>query len=267
MSDDTDIRKASALITDLASELQDSLNSSQIDSTYAHTLFLAASCAYTIRQVQAICLLVNSEGPLYYAQQAEQLVRGLCEIWARVSWMMSPANTEEQVHRLRSIYKKDIDSLSRICKYQLCNGMDPSILADKVEEYRESINELGAKLQKPLEELPNSRTIYEELGRPDLYVVFRYESGPAHASALAISSMLNAIEDDNYILGGPSNYSWVKVLMATLELLKSTSIVIITGLNLDLEKWEKVEINTTREIQALLHPINERYAKTIQNLK
>ena len=265
MSDDTDIRKASALITDLASELQDLLNSSQIDSTYAHTLFLAASCTYTIRQVQAICLLVNSEGPLYYAQQAEQLVRGLCEIWARVSWMMSPANTEEQVHRLRSIYKKDIDSLSRICKYQLCKGMDPSILADTVEEYRERINDLVAKLQKPLEELPNSRIIYEELGRPDLYVVFGYESGPAHASALAISSMLNAIKDEDYIRW-TSNYSWVKVLMATLELLKSTSIVIITGLNLDLEKWEKVEINTTREIQSLLHPINARYAQIIQNL-
>lgn len=265
MNDDTDIRKASVLITDLVSVLKDLLNGSRIDLTYDHTKYLAASCAYTIRQVQAICLLANYEVPLYYAQQAEQLVRGLCEIWARVSWMMDPVDTEERENRLWRIYKNALDNLSRICEYQLCKGMDPSILAGTVESYQEKIKQFEANLDKPLAKLPNSRSIYEELKRPDLYVIFRYESGPVHASALAVSSMLTAIEGENYILGGPSNYSWVKILMATLELLKSTSVVIIKGLNLDLEKWKKVEKRTTSEFQALIHPLDKRYAEQLHS--
>lgn len=184
------IRKAAELIKGHVSNLGEVFDGYQSSRNNPYSLLVVASCVYIMRQVQAICLLTETKGQLYYAEQAEQLVRGLCEAWAKVCWMIQPEDKAERDHRAWCLYNEAKVQHKRIHEYSQANklAIDPGSL-DVIKHYKRQSKEYENSSSRKLKAIPSSKDIYETLGGQEIYAIYRYVSGPIHASITTIGAL------------------------------------------------------------------------------
>ena len=221
-----------------------------------YCLFLSQFCIYTIRQVKAICILVGNEDEPFYTEQAGQLLRGLCETWARSAWMIKPDTENERMDRARTIYKDSTAELRNTIDYKAENlppVMKPlyDLLAareSRIANYEEVYGRVKG--------LPNTRQICENLGRPDMYLIFRYESSPTHASVLSLGTTTSYTAASEPILGSPNPQDRrAQILLTALDVFEDTACTMIEGLDLDVEGWENTRTPVNGEIYERLLPL------------
>ena len=221
-----------------------------------YSLFLSQFSIYTIRQVKAICILVGNEVEPYYSEQAGQLLRGLCETWARSVWMMKPDNEKERMDRARSIHKDSTVQLRNTVDYK-AEYLPPVIkpLQDLLAAREERIVEYeGAN--RLVKGLPSTRQICEELGRPDMYLIFRYESAPTHVSVETLGTTTSYTAASEPVLGSPNPRDRrAQIILTTLDIFEDTARIMIGGLDLDVERWENRRESVNREIYERLLPL------------
>lgn len=259
MDNNDRIREAAELIKYHVSRLGEIFDGHRSSITNPYSLLVVASCAYMMRQVQAICLLTETKGHLYYAEQAEQLVRSLCEAWAKVSWMIQPEDKTERDHRARRLYNDAIDQYQKTYEYSQANKLstDPGLL-DMIKHRKRQFREHERSSNRKLKAMPSSKDICETLGRQEIYAIYRYESGPVHASPTTTGGMLQEVQDNNYIVGGPSPpASWVKVLQATMYLTREIGPVITRGLEIEIDNWIMAGEDTWERVNELFIPLEQ----------
>ena len=238
------IERSARILNDLVSELKALMDDYQTERHGLHIGYLSLFFIYTIRQVRAICILVGDESAPYYAEQAGQLLRCLCEIHAKAAWMMKPDNEQEQTRRARCLQKASVkrERLSDHKEQELLESL--GITAYEKEYF-------------PLKNPPQIRQMLE-IESPDLYKIYQYESSAIHMSSTTLLTTVHSVDpkDRNITLDGPNPLSSpARRLCATLDVLYHTSRVFISGLGLDLRAWEDVEAVRWREIVSLLSPL------------
>ena len=238
------IQRSVILLNDLVSALKPLLDGFQTERCSLHIGYLSRFFVYTIRQVRAICILVGDPSQKY-AEQAGQLLRGLYEIYAKAAWMMNPDDEQQRTRRAWRLQKA---------------GVKQERLSDN--QNQEWFEKLGINKYEedssPLKGLPSLKCMFSEIGCPDLYEFFRYESSAIHVSVLTLSTTVHSLDlaDRTVTLDGPDlPSSSARRLLATLDVLCRTARVRINGLGLDSQAWDKVEAAKTREIVSLLSPL------------
>ena len=255
MAEESSIKKSADLLIALASTLGTLLQSASVENAGPDIQLLARFCVHTVRQVQAICILIGKEEAPYFAEQAGQLLRGLCETWGRASWLMKPNDENERIDRAWRIYKDGVVNLREKVQYDLDHSHPVT------KGWQKAVADLDLLLAKreqftPLKGMPDSRSIYEALGRSDFYSVFRHESDPAHVSAVTLGAMVAHMDARSQHLGGPNpSVRRAQVLLASRALLEATARVIIAGLGLDSGRWEEDEALVRGETDERLQPL------------
>ncbi len=94
-----------------------------------------------------------------------------------------------------------------------------------------------------------------DLGREDLYGLFRWESDPAHGSAVTLGTVVRSSTEEHFDLGGPNQpKDRARRLGAALALLQLSVGVIVAGLGLNVEKWEETFAETEALMTDLVGP-------------
>ena len=243
MNTPTPIQISAELISDMASELKSFLEA-EIRPYGLHSGFMSLFTLHTIRQVKAICLLVGFEKEQYYAEQAGQLVRNLCELYAKLAWMIKPKNDEDRDYRAWQLEKSTIDK-------------EP-ISYDKKILYKElGIVEYESN-RRPIEKLPPLRFMFDKIKSPEVIeTIYRHESSTIHLSRTTLMTNIHSIDPETgEIIVNPPNtlYSRALRLQETLVLLNHIAIELITGLKLDID-WEKEKELTRNRVNELLVPL------------
>ena len=239
------IQRSARLLNDLVSVLKTLMDGHQTERSGLHIKYLSLFLVYTIRQVRGICILVGDEPTQKYAEQAGQLLRCLCEIYAKAAWMMTPDDEQGCAHRAWRLEKASVqkEPLSDAQKQELFESL--GIIA-----YENTSSHLKG--------LPSKKDMFTTIGRSDLYEIYQYESSAIHMSLTTLGTTVHSIDptDGTVILDGPNPpTSSAKRLVATLNVLLYSARVLISGLGLDSQAWEDVEEVRWREIVSLLEPI------------
>ena len=239
------IQRSVKLLNDLVSALQTLMDGYQTERSGLHIKYLSLFLVYTIRQVRAICILVGDESAPYYAEQAGQLLRCLCEVYAKAAWMMNQDDEQGCTHRAWRLEKASVqkEPLSDAQKQELFESL--GIIA-----YENTSSHLKG--------LPSPKCMFTEIGRSDLYEIYQYESSAIHMSLTTLSTTVHSIDpaDRTVVLDGPNPpSSSARRLLATLNVLLYSARVLISGLGLDSQAWEDIEEVRWREIVSLLEPL------------
>ena len=118
MTDIPPIQRAAEILSDLASGLKTLSKEVEVVNAGLQHFYLAQYRIHVIHQVKAICILVGNEEAPYYSEQAGQLVRGLCETWAKVAWMMEPDEETERIDRAWRLYKYQVKKAREKIEYK-----------------------------------------------------------------------------------------------------------------------------------------------------
>ena len=237
------IQRSVILLNDLVSALKPLLDGFQTERCGLHIGYLSRFLVYTIRQVRAICILVGDPSQKY-AEQAGQLLRGLYEIYCKAAWMMNPDDEQLCDRRAWCLEKTGIK------KEPISDNKKQDLFETRgISEYETT--------SSPLKGLPTLKDMFSEIGRPDLYQIFQYESSAIHMSVTTLDTTVHSVDlvDSTVTLDGPDPpSSRAKRLLATRDVLCLTARVFIDGLGLDSQAWNKVEVAKTEEIVRLLSP-------------
>ena len=247
MNTPTPIQISAELISDLASELKRLLRAG-IPLHGLHFGYMSLFTLHTIRQVKAICILIGFEKEPYYTEQAGQLVRNLCELYAKLAWMMKPKNDEDRDYRAWQLEKSTIDK-------------EP-ISYDKKILYKElGIVEYESN-RRPIEKLPHIRCMFDKIKSPEVIeTIYRQESSTIHLSRITLMTNIYSTDPETLeITVNPPNRSALR-LYETLILLDHIAIELITGLKLDID-WEKEKELTRNKVNELLVPMIDSYPCT-----
>jgi hypothetical protein len=98
--------------------------------------------------------------------------------------------------------------------------------------------------------------MWKELGREDLYGLFRWESDPAHGSAVTLGTVVRNSTDTHFELGGPNQpKDRARRLGAALALLQLVGSVIVEGLGRDVAAWQDASGETEAVMTEFLSPL------------
>ena len=242
MNTPTPIQISAELISDLSSELRRLLRAGT--PLYGlHFGYMSLFTLHTIRQVKAICILIGFEKEPYYAEQAGQLVRNLCELYAKLAWMMKPKNDEERDYRAWQLEKSTID------KDQMADDK-------KHNRYKElGIVEYESNI-RPIKGLPSIICMLREIkSSEDIEKIYRKESSTIHLSKKTLMTNIYYIspETSEIIVYPPDTLaSRAKRLKRTLLLLDHIAVELIAGLKLDID-WNKEKRLVRSTVKELLY--------------
>lgn len=243
MQDTKYIRRSAELLYDLTRKLLESLEGYQPEIRRLHTKYLLCYLLYTIRQVQAICLLVGNNKSPYYSEQAGQLVRVLYEIYAKSGWMIYPDTDNERNRRAWRLEKTGV-------------GKEPLSDREKQELYMLlGIAEYETQTCQ-LKELPTIKSMLDEIGQDDIsYSIYSHESSAVHASVKSIGKAINYDEEDGRIRSNADSIeSRALRLTATLVIFNKIVEVITPGLGIQCKRWEDTKTIVWNEITEMLNP-------------
>ena len=247
------IASACDALKKLSDHLADQLGDEPIAADGPTQQLLARQAVVIIRQVHSIAFLV---GWPYYAEQAGQLVRGLAELTRLVLWLNAPDDVEERSARAVMFWKDGIRQTRS--KYEYQESIGQAVLSGEWKQLDSQDNliaEQEDKLGREVGELPNARTMWEDLGRGNLYGLFRWESDPSLFSAVTLVIVVRSRTGDHFDLGGPNApKDRARRLGAALLLLQLSGDVIAEGLGRDVEAWEATSNETGTEMERLLSP-------------
>ena len=188
------IQRSARLLNDLVSVLKPLLDGFQTEPRGLHIGHLSRFLVYTIRQVRAICVLVGDPSQRY-AEQAGQLLRGLYEIYGKAAWMMNPDDEQQCTRRAWRLEKAGVkkEPLSDIGKQELKELFEKR----GITKYEEG--------SSPLKGLPTLKDMFSEIGHPDFYQCFRYESSAIHMSVTTLGTTVHSVDlaDGTVTLDGP----------------------------------------------------------------
>lgn len=216
--------------------------------------YLARLAVHIVRQVEAICLLVAFP---YFSEQAGQLVRGLTEATRIALWLDEPIDQDERLRRAVTFFKDGVTQMKDKVDYYESHSDAPyredqtTLLAERLRQVEELEKELGESFGR----LPSASKMLKDLDRKDLYSLFRWESDPSHASAIALGQTVAFETDSHHHLGG-RNKPWDRVrrLGATLLLVQYAGRAIFSGLGFDTDEWDTSAREAEAEIEAVCSP-------------
>ena len=252
MKDTKFIRQSAQLLYDLTVKLLESLEGYQPEIRGLHTKYLILYLLYTIRQVQAICLLVGNNKLPYYSEQAGQLVRVLYEIFAKSSWMVFPDKDNECNRRAWRLEKASVykETKSEKEKQEICKLLG-------ITEYEHQT----CTLKQP----PTIKDMLKEIGQHDInldqqhdinYSIYSHESSAVHASFRSMIKAINYDTENRYIkINADSVNSRALRLTTTLVIFNHILEVIIPSLGIQCEKWENIRTTVWHEIIEMLNPL------------
>ncbi len=251
MNNGSRIQSSAELLADLTKELQDLCSDFETEPQGLHTKYLGLFLVYTIRQVQAICILINNPAP-FYAEQAGQLLRGLCELYAKAAWMMYPEAEGDRDYRAWRLEK------SSVAKEPLSAGQRKKLYSlagiDKYEgEY---------SILKPI---PSTRKMLLGIGASDVYDFFQWESSAIHISLTTLSTTVHRLDTETgrVMVGGPNHpVDRGKRLWVALDMFGRIADLIIMGFGIDLQDWVDIQATKVAEIAGLLAPLAEAEVTT-----
>jgi hypothetical protein len=222
--------------------------------TVTHQIF-ARQLVYVVRQVHGIALLVRWP---FYAEQAGQLGRGLAELTRIVMWLDAPDHPEERFERALVFWKDGIRQTRS--KYEYQEQIGRKILSHEWESLANQetlIANQEATLGREVDgSLPSAEAMWEELGRKDLYGLFRWESDPAHGSAITLGTVVQNSTETHFDLGGPNQpKDRARRLGAALTLLQLSGGVIVEGLDRDVKSWQEASSETEAQMADLINPL------------
>lgn len=246
MNNGARIQKSAELLADLTNELQDLCSDFETVPQGLHTKYLGLFLVYTIRQVQAICILISNPAP-FYAEQAGQLSRGLCEIYAKAAWMMQPDSESDRDQRAWRLEKSSIERepLSERQRATLCTMIG-------IEAYESE--------RSNLRRIPTTKKMLSRIGASDVYDLFRWESSAVHMSLITLATTVHQLDANTgrVTVGGPNQpVDRGKRLLLALDMLGRLASVVITGLGLNSENWRAAYVATFGEVMELLSPLVE----------
>lgn len=235
----------------LADHLAAMLGGKMIEAESVTQQILTRQLVVVVRQVHSIALLV---GLPYYAEQAGQLVRGLAELTRIVLWLDEPDDADERLVRALTFWKDGVRQTRSKYEYQERIGRE--ILESEweaLEKQEALVADQESGLGRKVGGLPDARAMWEELGREDLYGLFRWESDPAHGSAVTLGTVVHASSETHFDLGGPNlPRDRARRLGAALALLQLAGTVIVEGLGQDVESWRTASSHAEAEMSDLL---------------
>ena len=246
---DTDdlIQRSAQLLSDLTVKLLESLEGYQPEIRGLHTKYLIYYLLYTIRQVQAICLLIRNNRLPYFSEQTGQLVRVLYEIYAKSSWMIYPDNDCERNNRAwrlekAGVYKEPISDKRR---QEICKLLG-------VTEYENQTY--------PLKQPPDIKGMLKEIDQHDInYNIYSHESSAVHASSRSMMKAINYdVENERIRIKADSIESQALRLLATLTIFNKIVEVIIPGLGVQCKRWEDTRTIVWNKMTEMLNPIINR---------
>ncbi len=238
------IHRSAELLVNLTDELKRLRRNPETDPHSPHIKYLGLLLVHTIRQVQAICILIDNPAPVY-AEQAGQLLRGLCEIYAKAAWMMHPETESERDYRALCLEK------SSIVKEHLSEDQQREVIVlVGIDKYEEEVSELS----KP----PSTKDMLSEIGASDVYDFFRWESSAVHMSLTTLATTVHGFDTKtgHVMLGGPNHpvHRAMRLWLA-LDILRRIADVVITGSCRKSHDWENIRSTITAEIVGLLSPL------------
>lgn len=254
MTDNERIVAACDALKRLSDHLAGALANQLIEAETPTHQLLGRQGVFVVRQVHGIAILL---GWMFYAEQAGQLIRGLAELTRIVLWLDVPDDPVERRERALTFWNDGIRQTRSKYDYQQQNGR--TILAREwklIEQQEQLIAEQEAEYGVTAGSLPDARAMWESLGRPDLYGLFRWESDPAHGSAVSLGTVVASNTPDHFDLGGPNMpKDRARRLGAALILLQLSGETIVRVLNRDLDAWKAASQAAGAEMTALLSPI------------
>ncbi len=251
MHNSSPIQRSAEVLVKLTEEFQELCSDFETESHGLHTKYLGLFLVYTIRQVQAICILINNPAP-FYAEQAGQFLRGLCEIYAKADWMMKPDTESDRDRRAWHLEKASIkkELLSESQQKNLCTLLG-------IDAYEDELSNLT--------DLPSTKKMLLEIGSSDIYDFFRWESSAIHMSLITLATTVHQldVETGRVTIGGPDHpVNRGKRLLLALDVFRRIARVVITGLGLNLQTWEEIQAATVTEIIEILSPLLETETAT-----
>ena len=155
-----------------------------------------------IRQTESIEVLLSNP---HCTDQARQLIRGLVEIWTKVTWLVSTDDTRLRRVRALAMSKDSLIEYQKKMKYHkehdLSLDQESLSLAD---EWLNNIDEELAQLGEAGIGVPNTQKICEDNKEHRWYALFRWESDAVHFSLRTLNRMLN-FREEAFEIGVPSS--------------------------------------------------------------
>jgi hypothetical protein len=204
---------------------------------------------FGFRQVEAIITLTEaSEG---YHLQVSQMVRSLLEAWSLAAWVVAPDDEEA---RLRRTIGVDRDGLSQYESKIAYNNKhfdspDPAYLAILNERVA-----VTAAMEEDhgLESPPRVMDRMEALGRPDRYILYRWDSDAVHASTPGLGQLTDNSVEGVTILGvAGSTDVWLGRLAATWDVACDLYEVVTRQLGVTMEGWETQRAAAQADLESL----------------
>lgn len=254
MTGDERIVPACDHLKGLADHLAEQLANGLITADTTTEQLLARQAVIIVRQVHGISFLVALP---FYAEQAGQLVRGLAELTRITLWLDVPDTAEERLERAVMFWKDGIQQTRNKYEYQESIGRKMlSAEWDQLDYQDKLITEQEEVLRKTVTGLPSAKAMWKELGREDLYGLFRWESDPAHGSAVTLGTVVRNSTDTHFDLGGPNQpRDRARRLGAALALLQLAGGVIIERLDRGVQAWRTASCDTEAAMTELLSPL------------
>ncbi|HLF43044.1 MAG TPA: hypothetical protein VJA46_05890 [Acidimicrobiia bacterium] len=253
-TEDERIVAACDALKGLADHLAELLANEKIAADTPTQQLLARQAVFVVRQVYGVALLVALP---FYAEQAGQLVRGLAELTRIILWLDAPDDAERQFEQAVIFWKDGIQQTRSKYEYQGSTGRQ--VLPHEWEQLANQeklIADQEAKLGRKVGGLPNAKKMWEDLGREDLHGLFRWESDPAHGSAVTLGTVVRSNTEEHFDLGGPNQpKDRARRLGAALALLQLSGDVIVERLGRNIESWQAASSETEAQIADLLSPL------------
>jgi hypothetical protein len=254
MTDDERVVTACDHLKGLADHVAEQLANELITADTPTEQLLARQAVFIVRQVHGISFLVALP---FYAEQAGQLVRGFAELARITLWLDAPDIAEERLERAVIFWKDGVQQTRD--KYEFQESIGRRMLSsewDQLDYQDKLIAEQEERLGGSVAGLPSARAMWKELGREDLYGLFRWESDPAHGSAVTLGTVVRNSTDTHFELGGPNQpKDRARRLGAALALLQLVGSVIVEGLGRDVAAWQDASGETEAVMTEFLSPL------------
>jgi len=246
------------LLNGLALWVQEQFESLQpIEAQGPVNQLIGRIAVYAVRQAQALAVLAVS-GRGLMTEQAGQLLRGLIELWKVAAWLTEPTNETGRTARAVGLVKGGIAQAREKLEYQRDFVVDaPAVRWEELEDQEARIAGQEAALaggEAPA--LPSTRTVCESFGHFERYAYFRWESDPAHASAVALGRMVASQTAEHTHLGGPAcPERRASQLIASIETMMDIVRIVSVTLGFDLENLEDLVAGTYERMREHLAPL------------
>ena len=193
---------------------------------------------FGFRQVEAIITLAEASESLHL--QVSQLVRSLLEAWFRAAWVVAPDDEEAKLRRTIGLVKSGLVQYRAKIAYndKFLGPSDPTYLAVLGEREAETAQmEEAHGIEMP----PTVQTGMEELGRPDRYMIYRWESDAVHVSTAGLGQLADQSLEGVTVLGvAGTTDQWVARMVATWDTACDLYEIVTRQLGVKMERWEEI---------------------------